>query len=85
LINYDPDAREAIQSVYDDPQQEQLADRLEELLDLLDRDPGDQRLRRHRMHEPALWLVKVYGSKRDFAFLWELQGGQPWIHWAGDF
>lgn len=83
---YVPDATKAIQAVYNDPVREQLADRLEVLLDLLDTDEGlkDPRLYRHRMQEPKFWLVKVHGSKVDFAFMWEVRNGDVWVMWAGD-
>lgn len=85
-VEYDPDARDAIQGVYDDDSMDQLAERLEELLELLETDPKDHRLTRRRMHRPGYWLVPVYGSGRDFAFMWDLGlGGQPYVRWAGDY
>lgn len=81
---YVPDAQVAIQAVYDDPTREQLADRLEELLDLLDTDLKDSRLYKYRMQQPKFWLVKVYGSGVDFAFMWELRDGEPWVMWSGE-
>lgn len=79
-----PEARTAIQRIYDDPARDQLAGRLEELLDLLDTDLKDSRLFRYRMQQPKFWLVKVYGSGVDFAFMWELRDGEPWVMWAGE-
>lgn len=85
MTQFHPDARAEIQRVYDDPSQEQLADRIEELLDLLAKDPGNRHLRKHRMHKPAYWLVKIHGSDRDFAFFWEIRDNEPWVLYAGDY
>jgi hypothetical protein len=76
--------REVIQRIYDDPAQDQLADRIEEMLLILEADPGDKRVRRHEIRDPNLWLVRIYGSKREFAFTWEERADAIWITWAGD-
>ena len=85
MTRFSPPAAAAIQAVFDDPAQQQLADRIEELLDLLDKDPGDRRLRRLRMHTPKLWAVPVHGSGRDLLLLWDLdEQGEPFVRYAGD-
>lgn len=85
-VQYDPPASLEIQKVYDDPAQDQLAHRIEEILELMETDPGNVRLRLFRMQRPALWLVRIYGSGREFALLWDLGlDGQPFVRWAGDF
>ena len=81
---YAPEAKAAIQRVYDDPSLDQLAERIEEILDLLDTSPGDRRLHKNRMQEPKLWAVPVHGSSGDFVILWDLDdAGRPWVRYAG--
>jgi hypothetical protein len=47
-----------------------LADRLDEVLDLLARDPDGARARRRRF-QIGLWGVPVSGSGEDWIVLWE--------------
>jgi hypothetical protein len=83
VTRYGGDAAAAIQAVFDDPTQEQLAERIDEMLDLLDKDPGDQRLRRFRMQAPKLWVIRVRGSGRDFVLLWD-DDAEPFVRYAGE-
>lgn len=81
---FSPEANEAIQRVFDDPAQGQLAERIEEVLDLLDVYPADVRLRRRQTQAPKLWVVLVHGSGRDFMILWDdADDGRPWVRYAG--
>lgn len=84
MTGFAADAAQAIQAVYDDPARRVLADRLELILDVLDEDPGDARVRRHRMRPPGLWAIFVSGSGHDWALLWdEDDDGDPYVHYAG--
>lgn len=85
MIHYGDGVKDAIQAVYDDPTQEQLADRIEQVLELLATDPLHAHLRKKRMHTPRLWVVRLHGSSRDFAILWDVSdAGEAQIHYAGD-
>ena len=84
MIGYSDEAWDSIQSLFDDPARELLADRLNQMLDILENDSGDQRVRRHRMHVPALWHFTVGGSGEVWSILWEPdQDGEPYINFAG--
>ncbi len=84
MTGYSQEAFDAIQRVFDDPGRAVLADRLDEMLALLDEDPDDDRLRRHRMQQPKVWAVFVHGSGEDWALLWDVDSGrQPYVHYAG--
>lgn len=84
IPGFAPLARETIQRVFDDPALEQLAERIEDILDLLDEDPGNRQLRKHRMQEPKLWAVPVHGAGEDFVLLWDYDdAGRPWVRYAG--
>lgn len=84
-VRFSQHARDAIQEAYDNPTLKNLADHLEEMLNLLDTNPDDVRLRRHRMQRPKYWLVRVYGSDSEISFFWEERNGVIWVHWAGTF
>lgn len=84
MIGFSAAATAAVQAVYDDPRRHVLADRLEAMLNLLERDAGDARVRRHRMRPPGLWAIFVSGSGEDWALLWdEDDDGAPYVHYAG--
>lgn len=77
------EASRRIQAVYDDPNCPRLADRIEETLDLLDRRPGDSRVRRARTTDPPLWVVTIRGSGAEWVLLWDLDGDEPFVRYAG--
>lgn len=83
MIKYEKDALTAIQQVYDDPRLETLADRLEEKLTILERKPGDQRVRQGRYHQTRLWRITVVGNGETFNVLWDEVDGPVWVRWAG--
>lgn len=80
---YSKDALEAIQQIYDNPRLTILADRLEEILTVLDEDPGDQRVRKRHMQQSRLWKVVSYGPGEAFTFFWDQESGDTWVRWAG--
>lgn len=54
MITYSDEARDAIETIYNDPRLDSLADRLDETLAAFESAPGSARFRRHRMqHDPA--------------------------------
>lgn len=84
MTGYADAAFDAIQRVFDDASRAVLADRLEEILTLLDEAPDAASLRRNRMHKPNVWAVFVSGSGEDWAVLWEPDAeGEPYVHYAG--
>jgi hypothetical protein len=64
VIGFDDEAWDAIQVLFDDPQRATLAERLDEMLDLLEKDSGDQRVRRHRLQLPRQWLSRSPATAR---------------------
>jgi len=84
LIGFSDEAWDSIQALFDDPAREILGDRLNQMLDVLETDSGDQRVRRHRMQVPRLWHFTVAGNGEVWSILWEPDGdGEPYIHVAG--
>lgn len=84
MIGFDDEAWDAIQVLFDDPQRATLAERLDEMLDLLEKDSGDQRVRRHWLQLPRLWHFTVTGNGETWSVLWEADDkGEPYIGFAG--
>lgn len=84
MIGFDDDAWLAIQALFDDSERVMLAERFDEMLDLLAQDSGDRRVRRHRMQTPALWQLTVTGDGETWSVLWETDDrGDPYLHFAG--
>jgi hypothetical protein len=84
LIGFADGAWESIQHLYDDPARDVLAERLDAMLDVLEQDPGDARVKRHPMQAPQLWHFTVAGNGEVWSVLWEPDAnGDPYIHFAG--
>lgn len=84
MIGFADDAWNAIQALFDDPSRGILAERLDEMLDVLESDPGDRQVRRQRMQVPGLWYFAVAGNDEVWGVLWEPDGsGEPYVHFAG--
>lgn len=85
MTTFSRQAREAIQSAYDNPRWDALAERIEEVIELLDAGPPyPARVRRDRMQSPKLWHVRVHGSGESFSLLWEeADDGCARVLWAG--
>lgn len=70
--------------MFEDPARQTLAQRLDAMLDVLESDSADKRVRRHRMQEPKLWHFAVTGNGETWSVLWESgRDGEPYIHFAG--
>lgn len=78
-MKFSPDAAAAIQRLFDGPD-DKLAARVDDLLDIVEADPGDARVRRGRAHGQSLWIVRA----GDFTFMWDMTDGEPFIRWAGN-
>lgn len=84
MIGFDNNAWDALQALFDDESGPTLADRLDEMLDILEEDPGDRRVRRQRMQQPKLWHFSVTGNGETWSVLWDFdEQGEPYIHFAG--
>ncbi len=72
---FDPDANKAVAR----PESEGslLGRRVVEVLDWLEADPSDPRVRRIRFHHPALWCVTVVAGEEEWAVLWEPHDTEP--------
>jgi hypothetical protein len=69
-LYFDEEADRTLTALDADPTRAQLAERVNEVLDALERDPGSATLRRHRF-QIGVWGVVVSGSGDDWIVLWE--------------
>ncbi|MFM8861861.1 MAG: hypothetical protein ACKOIA_05300 [Acidimicrobiia bacterium] len=67
---FDHEAERALRSLERDRARGALARRLDDVLDLLERDPGSVELRRHRF-VTGLWGVVVGSDDENWIVLWE--------------
>jgi hypothetical protein len=85
-IEFDREALRQLEALEADPTKGRLAKAVNELLDLLETDPGDRRLRRHRFQSPPLWHVRVDSEKETWSILWEPHPHEPdavIVHYLG--
>lgn len=90
MTRYGDEARAALQRLYDDPQLDTLADRIDERLDELDEDPGAQHLRRHQLRRPQpgqgspYWYFEVHGSGQTWRVIWNSDAdGEAHVYYVG--
>jgi hypothetical protein len=81
-MEFDPaayDAKTALDAV-----NPRMADRVDEWLDQLEADHTQAIVRRHRLHQPALWMILVKASDGDdYAILWDLDDDTVAIRYIG--
>lgn len=73
----------ALTSLEADSGRHELLARVNEVLDILEDDPGDRRVRRRRYQIIDTWGVPVHGDGEDWLVLWDLQGSQVVIRYLG--
>jgi hypothetical protein len=66
---FDPDADAALSRL--EAAGSLLLQRVNQVLDWLEADPAEPRVRRVRFHRPALWCVTVAAGDEEWAVLWE--------------
>ena len=83
MIEFGAAATENIQAVYDDPSRQRLADRIDEVLRLLDTSPGDKRLRQIRVTDPPMWGVRIHAGDDEFLIYWDVLSAVTRVRYAG--
>ncbi|MEZ5204809.1 MAG: hypothetical protein R2701_10640 [Acidimicrobiales bacterium] len=78
ILKFAPEALVSLDVLLEDPTRSTLVERLNVLLDVLEAEPTDPRVRRRRFTDPPLWCFVVAGSHEDWAVLWSPDaGGDP--------
>jgi hypothetical protein len=58
-----------------DPSRRKVLERVDEILEALEADPGQAWLRAHRFQNPPLWCVTFEASGEAWAILWSMDDG----------
>ena len=78
VLKFSPSAEAAFKALIADAAKDALIDRLNDLLDVLEADPADPRVRRRRFIDPPLWCFTVRDAVDTHVVLWELDlAGDP--------
>ena len=82
LFNLDADRQLARLQV--DTRRGQLYDRINDVLDAIEDDPGDPLVRPRRYRSPPIWGVPVHGSGEDWLVLWSENEAGSLVHYIGE-
>ena len=63
--------------------QKELWERVNDILDAIEDDPGDRKVRRRRFDRPPLWAVPVSGSGERYMVLWNETSEHILIQYIG--
>lgn len=67
---FSPEAERRLAALRNDHMSATLYERVNEMIDVIESDPSDRRVRRRRYHQPPVWGVPVSGSGQDWLILW---------------
>lgn len=81
---FSPEAERQLAALRNDHRSGILYERVNEMLDLIESDPTDRRVRRRRYRQPPVWGVPVHGSGHDWLVLWGETAGGPAIFYLGE-
>ena len=79
----DPGAHDAMERLW--AVEPAVAERVEQVLDLIEADPTSAAVRRRHLRPPGLWLLLVTRpTGPDVMILWDLDGDTPVVRVLGD-
>lgn len=67
-----------------DPARRQIYDRVNDVLDAIEDDPGSAGVRLRRYDSPPVWGVPVHGSGEDWLVLWSETEAGPLVHYLDE-
>ena len=84
LFNVNADRR--LTALAADPAHERLYNQVNDVLDLIEDDPSDPRVRRRRYQSPPIWgvVVPAADAPRDWLILWSETSRGPLVHYIGE-
>ena len=78
------DAERQLTPLEGDTRLGRLYNRINDVLDAIEDDPGDPVVRRRRYRSPPVWGVPVHGSGEDWLVLWSETEAGPLVHYIGE-
>lgn len=84
LFGVDADRR--LTALAGDAGRQELYNHVNDILDLIEDDPGNPRLRRRRYQQPPIWgiVVSSRDSEGDWLILWSETERGPLVHYIGE-
>jgi hypothetical protein len=76
-LHFSPAAERAYRLLDADPTAGELLDRVDRMLDLLEADPGDVRVRQRRFAKIGAWGIVVRDRHADLLIIWEPSPTRP--------
>ena len=92
MIDYVPDLLFSVEAdrqlvgLAADAARSRLYGRVNDVLDAIEDDPSDERVRRRRYRSPPVWgvLVRVDDTEEDWLVLWSETDQGPLVHYIGE-
>ena len=78
------DAERQLTHLQADTRRGRMYDRINDVLDAIEDDPGDPVVHRRRYRSPPIWGVPVHGSGEDWLVLWSETEAGPLVHYIGE-
>ncbi len=80
---FSPEADQQLVALRADARLSELVERVNDVLDDIEDDPGGGSVRRRRYQRTRVWGVPVHGSGEDWLVLWSEQDHGPLLHYIG--
>ncbi len=84
MLLFSVDADRQLTDLQSDPARRQIYDRVNDVLDAIEDDPGGAEVRLRRYNSPPVWGVPVHGSGEDWLVLWSETDAGPLVHYLGE-
>ena len=85
-LRFSVDADQRLTALAADVGRQELYNHVNDVLDLIEDDPGNSRLRRRRYQQPFIWGVVVSSrdAESDWLILWSESERGPLVHYIGE-
>ena len=83
-LRFNVEADRQLTTLQADPARSHLYDRINDVLDAIEDDPGSPEVRRRRYTSPPVWGVPVSGSGEEWLVLWSETDAGPVVHYLGE-
>ncbi len=81
---FSADADRQLTMLQADLSRRQLYERINDVLDAIEDDPGSREVRLRRYSSPSVWGVPAHGSGEDWLVIWSETGRGPLVHYLGE-